>query len=61
MYVGCVPAGPVSASAFDRMVADSMKDLDDEDVSDTEDPDLLVGLSKPCCPNCVRILWESSA
>lgn len=34
--------GPVNASDFDRMIADSMKDLDDEDVSDTEDPDLLV-------------------
>ena len=27
---------------LDRMVANSLKDLDDEDVSDTEDPDLLV-------------------
>ena len=24
------------------MIADSMKDLDDEEISDTEDPDLLV-------------------
>ena len=27
---------------LDRMVAHSLQDLDDEDVSDTEDPDLLV-------------------
>ena len=26
------------------MIADSMKDLDDEDISDTEDPDLMVCL-----------------
>ena len=25
------------------MIADSMKDLDDEEISDTEDPDLMVG------------------
>ena len=34
--------GPVNPSDFDRMVADSMKDLNDEDISDTEDPDLMV-------------------
>ena len=38
--------GPVSASEFDRMIAESMKDFDDEDVSDTEDPDLMVCLPK---------------
>ena len=27
---------------LDRMVAQSLQDLDDEEVSDTEDPDLLV-------------------
>ena len=27
---------------LDRMVVHSLQDLDDEDVSDTEDPDLLV-------------------
>ena len=35
-------SGPVNPSEFDRMIADSMKDLDDEEISDTEDPDLLV-------------------
>lgn len=40
--MSCKTAGPVSASEFDRMIADSMKDLEDEEVSDTEDPDLLV-------------------
>ena len=34
--------GPVNPSDFDRMVADSMKDLNDEDISDTEDPELMV-------------------
>jgi hypothetical protein len=34
--------GPVNPMDFDRMIADSMKDLEDEDVSDTEDPELLV-------------------
>ncbi|XP_052264648.1 coiled-coil and C2 domain-containing protein 1-like isoform X2 [Dreissena polymorpha] len=33
--------GNVSASEFDHMIAESMKELEDEDVSDTEDPDLL--------------------
>ncbi|XP_060604861.1 coiled-coil and C2 domain-containing protein 1B-like [Ruditapes philippinarum] len=35
------PKGPVNPMDFDRMIADSMKDLEDEDVSDTEDPELL--------------------
>ncbi|XP_052776019.1 coiled-coil and C2 domain-containing protein 1-like isoform X2 [Mya arenaria] len=33
--------GQVSASEFDIMIAESMKEVEDEDVSDTEDPDLL--------------------
>ena len=34
--------GPVNAADFDQMIADSMRDLDDEEMSDTEDPELLV-------------------
>ncbi|KAL4236983.1 Coiled-coil and C2 domain-containing protein 1A [Mactra antiquata] len=35
------PRGPVNANDFDKMIAESMKDLDDEDISDSEDPELL--------------------
>ena len=36
--------GPVSATDFDQMIAESMKEYDDDDVSDTEDPDLMVSI-----------------
>ena len=37
--------GPVHMSVIEQLAAQGMQDVDDE-VSDTEDPDLLVGLRK---------------
>ena len=37
---------PVSQSQLNAMVADCMKDVEDEDLSDTDDPDLLAELGE---------------
>ena len=43
VYIRCFICADVKGMMeLDRMVAQSLQDLDDEEVSDTEDPDLLV-------------------
>ena len=65
---GCIVGGNNSndlrsVADLDRMIAQSMRDdivVDDDDLSDTDDPDLLVGLSSCSLILPKRVMCEHS-